>query len=65
MEMADAVHGFVVWDRFADVPESQCASIIMDADERASGKKFRGRITLATGVTVPEAADLELLPLSI
>lgn len=65
MGMADAVHVFVVWDRFADVPESQRASIIMDAYERASGKEFRDRITLATGVTVPEATDLELLPFEV
>lgn len=65
MELADAVQIYVVWDRFADVPDNQRAATILQAYEQVMGKEFRNRITLATGVTVPEAGDLELLPFEV
>lgn len=64
-QIADAVHVYVVWDRFDGVSEDQRAEIILDAYERAEGTDFRNRITLATGLTVPEAADLGLLPYGV
>lgn len=65
MDVGESVHVTVVWDRFADVLESDRTAVILDAYERAMGKPYRERISLATGVTVPEAGDLELLPFEI
>lgn len=65
MDVGESVHVTVVWDRFADVLESDRTAIILDAYERAMGKPYRERISLATGVTVPEAGELELLPFEI
>ena len=65
MDVGESVHVMVVWDRFVDVLESDRTAIILDAYERAMGKAFRERISLATGVTVPEAGELELLPFEI
>lgn len=65
MELADAVQVYVVWDRFLDVPDDQRAATILQAYEQVMGKEFRNRITLATGATVPEAGDLELLPFEV
>ncbi|HVA47791.1 MAG TPA: hypothetical protein VNH11_15590 [Pirellulales bacterium] len=65
MELADAVHVYVIWDRFADIPGDQRVATILRAYEQCMGEEFRKRITLATGATVPEAGDLELLPFEV
>lgn len=65
MELAHAIHVYVVWDRFAEVDEEQRVAAILRAYEQVMGKDFRNRITLATGATVPEAGDLELLPFEV
>lgn len=65
MELADAVHVYVIWDRFAEIPDEQRVATILRAYEECMGENFRKRITLATGATVPEAGDLELLPFEV
>lgn len=65
MEMANAVHVYVIWDRFADISDDERVATILRAYEQCMGEEFRNRITLAAGATVPEAGDLELLPFEV
>ena len=52
----------VIWDRWDECPRELRADIILEAYERALGVEDREKITLALGVTVPEAAAMGLLP---
>ena len=55
----------VVWDDWQDCPRQSRDRVIYEAYER-SGKVPPGeRITLAIGLTVPEAASLGLLPMRV
>jgi hypothetical protein len=52
----------VIWDRWADYDKEYRDVVILRAYEDAKGKEIRDRITLALGLTVPEAAAIGLLP---
>jgi hypothetical protein len=55
----------VIWDRWEDCPRELRADIILDAYEKALGPEYRGKISLAIGIVVPEAAAMGLLPYEI
>src|SRR5688500_17211641 len=57
-----SVRVYVVWDRFAEIPGKQRTELILDAFEESEGIDFRQRISMALGLTVPEATDIGLLP---
>ncbi len=55
----------VVWDDWRTAPEEDRTQIILDAYRQAEGEEYSGRITLASGLTVPEAYASGLLPFQI
>ena len=55
----------VVWDRWEECPRELRAGIIIDAYKEARGEEVRQQITLALGVTVPEAVAIGLLPFHV
>jgi hypothetical protein len=61
----DALRVQVVWDRWEDVSDDLRSEVIYDAYSTALGEEYRQRIRLALGVTVPEAANLGLLPFQV
>jgi hypothetical protein len=61
----DALRVQVVWDRWEEVPDEFRGEIIYDAYSAALGEEYRQKIRLALGVTVPEAANLGLLPFQV
>lgn len=58
------LHVVVFWNDWAGVPEEHRGAIIMDAYEKFD-RALPERITLALGVTLPEAESLGLLPFQI
>jgi hypothetical protein len=52
----------VIWDRWEGCPSELRADIILDAYEKALGAEYRDKISLAIGITVPEAAAMGMLP---
>jgi hypothetical protein len=52
----------VIWDRWAEYDKDFRYTVILNAYEQARGKEIRDQITLALGLTVPEAAAIGLLP---
>jgi hypothetical protein len=65
-EIADTAtfHVIVVWQRWVDVPEELRNSIFLEAYTR-SDPDFASKITIAVGVTMEEAIDMNLLPFQI
>ncbi len=61
----DTLRVQVVWDRWKDVPDEFRIEVIYDAYSAAFGEEYRQKIRLALGVTVPEAANLGLLPFQV
>lgn len=55
----------VVWDRWDECPEHLRTDAILEAYESAFGTDFRRKITLALGVTLPEAIAIGLLPYQV
>jgi hypothetical protein len=55
-------HVSVIWDQWKGLDDEQRASAIFDAYTLAEGTDFTNDITLATGLTPPEALALGLLP---
>lgn len=55
----------VVWDRWERLPLEERTDVILRAYEQAEGPAFRGRIALASGLTVPEGHAAGLLPVEI
>jgi hypothetical protein len=55
----------VVWDDWRTVPDDERAQVILDAYRQAEGEDYAERITLASGLTVPEAYASGLLPFQI
>jgi hypothetical protein len=60
-----AIRATVIWDQWEAVPDEERAALIQQAYEQAEGRDFRDRIALALGLTVPEAAELGLLPFRV
>jgi len=55
----------VVWDAWKDLSLEKRTSTILAAIEQADGKEYRSRVTLASGLTVPEATAAGMLPFQI
>ena len=55
----------VIWDEWADASLEERSTIILLAYERADGPASREKIALASGLTVPEAAAVGLLPFQV
>jgi hypothetical protein len=65
MGFGNAVQVTVVWDRFHEIPESDRTALILSAYEQCFGQESRDQVTLAIGLTVPEAVELGLLPYAV
>jgi len=52
------VHVYVIWDRWADVRETDRGAIILDAFEQAFDQQRAMQIAVAMGVTHAEAQNL-------
>lgn len=55
----------VAWDRWEDCPREARSGIVTDAYEHVYGPERRKEITLALGLTIPEAAAIGLLPFQV
>jgi hypothetical protein len=55
----------VIWDEWVKNTLEERTAIILRAYEAAEGPDFRGRIALASGLTVPEAHAAGILPYQI
>ena len=55
----------VIWDKWEPHTHEHRSATILWAYQQALGKDYADRITLATGLTVPEARALGILPFQI
>ena len=55
----------VIWDCWEEHPAESRSALIEKAYEAAFGRGYREQITLALGLTVPEAASMGLLPFQV
>jgi hypothetical protein len=55
----------VIWDEWDRLPLEDRTAAILRAYEQAEGRDYRGRIALASGLTVPEAHAAGMLPFQI
>ena len=55
----------VVWDEWASMTLEDRTSVILDAYAQAEGADFKKKIVLASGLTVPEAESVGMLPFQI
>ena len=55
----------VVWDEWQSVPDDERSKVILESYRKAEGDDYARRITLASGLTVPEAYASGLLPFQI
>jgi hypothetical protein len=62
---ADRLRVLVIWDEWDGVPLEERTAAILDAFDRAEGNKYRKRIALASGLTVPEATATGMLPYQV
>lgn len=60
-----AVRVSVIWDKWDRVADLDRSDVILQAYEQVEGKAYRDRITLAIGLTIPEAQELGALPYRI
>jgi hypothetical protein len=58
-------HVHVIWDAWKDLTDEQRSAVIVDAYAEAEGPEAAAEITIAEGVTPPEALALGLLPLKV
>jgi len=65
LEYAPGLQVHVVWDKFAEWSDEDRTNAILDAYTRVEGAAARDQIVLASGLTVPEAGDLGLLPVRL
>jgi hypothetical protein len=52
----------VIWDAWEGCPREQRTAIIQAAYEQALGEEYHDKISLAIGITVPEAVAMGMLP---
>jgi hypothetical protein len=56
----------VIWDEWERLPSAEDrTATILQAYEHAEGTEYRGKIALATGLTVPEAYVAGMLPFEV
>jgi len=60
-----AIRVRVLWDKWDAIAMRERPEVIQQAYEKVEGKAFRDRITLAIGLTFPEAYELGYLPYSL
>jgi hypothetical protein len=60
-----AVRVVVLWDEWDRIPHEDRTAVILRAYERAEGAQARQQITLASGLTTPEAHAAGMLPVQI
>jgi hypothetical protein len=58
-------HVYVLWDAWDDVPPPVRADIVYDAFAEVKGAEYEQSIALVVTATMPEAADLGLLPFQV
>lgn len=58
-------HVHVIWDRWATCPPEKRASIIREAFQRVRGEAYEKSIAITVPATVPEAAEIGLLPYEV
>jgi hypothetical protein len=58
-------HVYVLWDAWDDVPPPVRGDIVYDAFAEAKGAEYEQSIALVVTATIPEAADLGLLPFQV
>lgn len=55
-------HVHVIWDEWDAIPDEERSDVIVAAYVQAEGEPFAEQVTIALGVTPPEALALGLLP---
>ncbi len=55
-------HVHVIWDAWGAIPDEERSDVIVEAYTRAEGEEFAEQVTLASGLTPPEAQALGYLP---
>ncbi len=55
----------VIWDAWEGCPREQRTAIIQAAYQRAFGEEYQDKISLAIGITVPEAVAMGMLPYEV
>ncbi|MCI0681634.1 MAG: hypothetical protein L0Y71_05990 [Gemmataceae bacterium] len=58
-------HVRVIWDQWKKLREEERTDVILEAYKQAEGKDFADQITIASGLTGPEALALGLLPWTV
>jgi len=58
-------HAYVYWDRWEGCPAPVRADIVYDGFEEVRGSEYTESIALVVTATIPEAADLGLLPFQV
>ena len=58
----NSIRVYVIWEQWDIYPGESRSQLIMDAYGEAFGEETQRQITLALGVTVPEAVAIGLLP---
>ncbi len=61
----DSMRVYVIWDDWAECPREHRAQAIVEAYKEVRGDAVQLPITLASGLTVPEASSVGLLPYQI
>jgi hypothetical protein len=61
----DRLRVVVIWDEWDGVPLEERTAVILEAFDKAEGNKYRKRIALASGLTVPEATAAGMLPYQV
>lgn len=57
-------HVVVVWNKWSNIPSQERGAVILDAYKQADPETHT-KITIALGVTLEEALDLDLLPYQV
>lgn len=65
MSRGGAKHVYVIWDKWDSCPPESRSSLIRDAFAAVKGDEFERAIAIAIAATVPEAAELGLLPYEV
>lgn len=56
----DYLHVYVIWPKFRSLDEMERSRIVLDAIDKAYGKERMLRVSVAMGLTMPEAKELEI-----
>jgi len=59
------IRATVIWDEWDHLSHEDRTAVILQAYERAEGAAYRDLVTLASGLTVPEAYGVGMLPYQV